>query len=677
MEDVALEYELVYTECELADERVESKPALIVYFDRHFERSEETGGIHQINLDEHNLQKVYKGVLTGKAITLMGDQIPETACIGFSSLAKRRNEFEMSTYTSAGSSHVQFGNILRTLRAGKTFEAELPLLMETTRMQGEPVEKGKILFKVKRLKLGKRVSMIPTNQCILGAPLSQIDSMLETFINRRVEQERRLPDTWPGISNVRAPMDISSSGLELTKRCAVPIEGNAMGEPVPTNVDYFQNAYERVMIRRNLDPARLDALDRPHQAEIMAEIVTFAAQSFDYISDTVDRSKRTKGPYDASLRMPFEDFTRMRPINGLAGGDCEDGNNLSEDIFNSFTGLPINGETHPHLKTLQEIAGHYTFFGTLATVHGAKADDDTEHIGAHMFGMLLPTHQVREALSRNSMGAQVLSQLPIPPAHTSAGLPTLFCEGTGRIRPMGPGPIVTVKEHVRAAAMEGLIGAGHPIKSFDPLIAERAFISKRMHSKGGLKIEIPHDYGASSSFYLGNLLFVTSKFIDLGYNVGAMICGQVNPETDTITRGATFVDIINQHENFTLIPCEPIPEPIMNVTREAVALRVPPAPFKLEWNKPMMGQEKHTALEKLKARVNGFGRTGQSPFGSVDIFMRPHQFNEASLKLMGDELAQLIPVYKVDYELEHITNELYTYRLRLFLDHEKTLQQIK
>lgn len=710
MEQVKVKYTLKYTKCELADERVESDPVLVLYYDRHFERSENDGGIHTLALDEHDLTKEYAGVLSGKAITLMGDSIPETACIGMTCYAKRRNEYENPCYTSAGTCHVRFGDIVQHFKKqpNKPFEAHLPLLMETTRLQGSPVRKGRLLFRVDSLDMGSHVSMVPMNQCILGAPLSQIDAVLENFINRRVANERRLEDTWPGITNVRAPMDISSAGIELTKRCCVPIEGFAMAERVPFNVEYFQNAYERTMIRRNLDPSMSSfaSIDRAHQAEIMAEVCCFGAQSFDYISDTVDRSKRTDGRrYDPSLKMPFEDFTRMRVVpahsqtddasikagistvamkntrvagEAMAAGDCEDGDGLNEDCFHGLSELGnLDAKKYPQLAVLKEIASHYTYFSTLATVHGAKAEDQTEHIGAHMFGMLIPTHQLRAALMTNNIGAQVLEQLPLPPAHTSAGLPTLFCEGTGRIRPMGPGPTLTVKECVRSAVVEGALDASHPIKNFDPLLAERMIVSKRMQSKGGFKVEIPHTYGVSSSFYLGHLLFVTSRFIDLGYNVGAMICGKIDPETREITRGATFVDILNQHENFALIPQEPIPEAVMNITREAVALQVPPHPFVLDKSKPMTGSEKHPVLERLKKRVNGFGRKGTSPFGSVDIFVREHQFSAASMARMGDELAQLNPVYKLDYELEHITNEMHNYRVRIFMDHERAVEMAK
>lgn len=667
MEDVSIDYELQYTLCELADERVENKPVLVAYYDTHFERSEANGGVHMLNLDEHDQSKVYRGTLKGKAKTLMGDSIPETACIGFASYAQRRNEYGMACYTNAGTAHVRFGDVLKAHQSGRVFSQEVPLLMETTRLQGEPVEKGRISFKVTNVRIGSHVRIKPANQCILGAPLVQIDRMLETFINRRVETERQMADTWPGIANVRAPMDISSAGIELTKNCFLPVEGFALAEPLEINVDYFQNAYERAMLRRNLDPVHsFDSMDKAHQAEVMAEVCTYAAQSFDYISDTVDRSSRTKGVYQATLRMPFEDFNNM---GTTLSGDCEDGSRLTQDIFGRLKNGPkVDAKKYPQLTQIQSLASRYTYFLTLATVHGAKAEDETEHIGAHMYGMLIPTHQLRRALQNNSIGAQVLSQLPIPAAESSAGLPTLFCEGTGRIRPLGPGPVLTVKETVQSAVIAGAI-KDHVPASYDPLIAERALVSKRMRSKGGLKVEIPHDFGMPSNFYLGNLLFVTNEFLDLGYNVGAMVCGQLDPVSGEITRGATFVDIINQHANFALVPCEPIPEPIVNVMREATALRAPPRPFVLDKTKPMSGLTVHPLLEQLKARVASFKRQGQSPFGSVDIFMRDHQFNAASLRRMGDELAQLGPVYKVDYELEHITNKIHQYRLRIFMDH--------
>lgn len=672
---IQVSYKLKYAECGLAPKFAECNPRLCMYYDTHVHRTEAGGGIVMIPLDEDHLEKEYSGTLKATAFT--GIAIPETACIGFACYAQRPNEAQNLCYINAGTAHIRLGDIAASFSRGQSYKVERPLLLQTTKLLGDVLEKGKLAIEITSFQMDGSARMVPMNQCILGASISQIDSMLNAFINRRVDHERRIKDTWPGISNVRAPMDISSAGIELTESSFIPIEGFAMAEPIEMNAAYLQNAYERVMVRRGLNPKHdFDSLERPYKAEVMAEVCCFAGQMYDYIPDQANANKRGKDNrvYHPEWVTGFEDMNNAATSEA---GDCEDTTDTNK---NGFAGLkstvPIDANAHPQLMELREIASHYTFFMTLATVHGAKADDQTEQIGAHMYGLLLPAHQIRAALKTNSIGDQVLAHLPIASSESSAGLPTLICEGTGRIRPMGPGPMLTVKETLRSAVIEGAITKDHPV-SYDPLIVERMLISRKIRSKNGMKTELPHDYGAPSNFYLGNLLLVTNEFIDKGYNVGAIICGQINRDSNQITRGATFVDIVNQHDDFALIPCEPIPQPIMNVMHESVALRAPPRPYVLDRSKPMSGVERHPLLEKLKSRVQGFKRTGTAPFGPVDVFMRDHQFNEALLKRMGDELSQIASVYKVDYELEHITNSMHTYRVSIFLDHEKARASVK
>lgn len=673
---VSVAFELEYVSCDLADERVESLPYLRTYFDAHFVRSEADGGIINTHLDEHDLGKVYEGTLTAH-VNARSAGLPETACIGFAAYAMRRNEYGMACYTEAGTSHVRLGDIIAGLRQhpGKPYEVERPLLMETARITGAPpLEKGRIRFRARTLQVGPAVTVIKASLCPLGAPMDVINAALSDFIEQRVNFEASLADTWPGIKNVRAPMDISSAGVELTQGCFVPIEGFALAEPDVCNVGYFQNALERSLKRRGLDVADMGALDVAHRAELAAELFTFAAESFDYISDSIDFSSRQRGAYDASLRAPAEIFSNM----GVSlSGDCEDGAKFIQTQRKAFMQLALDPKTHPELHELQQLSSQYVYFLTLATVHGAKAEDNTEHIGAHMFGLLLPKRQVKEALSLTPLGVQVSERLPLGNGAASSegelqgylALPTLFCEGTGRIRPLGTGPSVTVKSVVRSAIAAGVVDADHPL-SYDPLIAERRYVAMMMKSKGGLKTEIPHDFGAASPFYLGNLLGVTGDFMDLGFNVGAFIFGQHDAKSGTITRGAQFVDIINQTDRVALLPCAPIPLPIMAITREAAALRPPTRTFTYDPAKEVAGAAVHPEWERLKTAVANLGRKGTSPFGSVDLFVRPHQFNHASVDRMIADLVQMPLVYRVEVEREPITNDVCTYRVQLFVDQE-------
>lgn len=431
-----------------------------------------------------------------------------------------------------------------------------------------------------------------------------------------------------------------------------------MDEPLVMNEDYLLNAFERVLRRRNLDPATaLSNMDLAHKAEIMAEVCVFAAQSFTYFGDSYERhNRRTGEAYDATrMHNPFEHMQNM----GVAyAGDCEDGFKFILLVHSKFCDIKL---TDKRLLELQRIARSYIFFGVLATVHGAKAEDKTEHIGAHMYGILMPRYHVLEALKRTPDGARFEAALQtlINGVDKDDPLPTLFCEGTGRIRPLGTGPIVTLKHIVRSS-----LPANHP-GSYDPLYNERRYVSS-MRAKAGMKTEIPHDMGAESAFYLGNMIMITPAFLRMGFNLGSFICGKIDETSGEITRGVPFTDLVNQRSNMALVPMPALPEPVMAVTREAVALRVPSRPLTLTYNAPY--ERTHTELDRLKRGVAALKRNGTSPYGSVDIFMRPHQFNARTIDCFLDEIQRMPRIYKVDYEVERITDSLRTWRVMLYVD---------
>lgn len=680
-----IQYEIEYLSCELADERIESKPVLTTYFDAHFIRSESEGGVINTHLDEHDLDKVYEATLKAR-VPSGTTSVPITAAIGFAHYAQRRNEFGMACYTNAGTGHVKMVEILEAIeRKNGVFEKRIPLIMETTKLLGEPVKKGEILFRVKSVKKGNRVAFLPLDRCILGdntpSGLGSNAEMISEFIQRRVDFEAGMEDTWDGIKNVRAPMDISSAGIELTGTCFVPVEGFAICETLDINEEYFQNALERSMIRKGFTNPSVGfrALDIAHKAECLGEIVIYASQSFDYISDTVDLSKREpetkKGSKplisavrsDSYRRIGFEDF---HSIGVTASGDCEDGAKLGQLMFHNFRRLEIDAKKYPELKELQTIASDYAYFLTLATVHGARVNDGVEKVGAHMLGLLLPKDQIKASLSTTVEGKVWANRLPLE--QKSDALPTLFAEGTGRIRPLGTGPVklhslktTTIRNIIQNSLIES--NSTHPA-SYDPLFKERMYVSKYMNSRGGMKALISHDWGAESSFYLGNLLVVTSEFMEVGENLGAFVCGNVDREKGTITRGSKFVDLIRQVNTVALIPCEPVPPKIMDITREAATLRAPSRPFVLERDKIDPKSKTHPELERLKKSINGLKRTGEAPFGGVSTYMRKHQFNKASVDKMISNIIQMKAVFKVDYEFEAITTSLHQYRLIMYVD---------
>ena len=105
---------------------------------------------------------------------------------------------------------MRLDDVLAVLANGAVFDVELPLLMETTRLTGDPIEKGKIRVRAGAVRIGPRVKLIQARLMPLGSgSLDAINDALAALVQRRVEREMSMPDTWPGIKGVRMPMDIS------------------------------------------------------------------------------------------------------------------------------------------------------------------------------------------------------------------------------------------------------------------------------------------------------------------------------------------------------------------------------------------------------------------------------------------------------------------------------------
>jgi len=294
----------------------------------------------------------------------------------------------------------------------------------------------------------------------------------------------------------------------------------------------------------------------------------------------------------------------------------------------------------------------YTFLMTLSVVHGAKIGDQ-EGFGAHMYGLLVPIETLKIAMSKSKEGKQIVDQLNLTnepadvfvqgniPARASERVPFMFCEGTGKIDPIG---------------------------YKDPILEQRKYIAMHMRSVAGFKKEIPHEECGPSPFYYANLFAISDDLIEQGINVGGFVFATETPDGQ-VKRGAFFTDMLQQKENLVVIPQPVIPEQTMQIMREAISLFPPPRPLVLDKTKPLAGLAKHPEWEKFVKAVKSFNRSGPDTkfHPSVDCFVRPHQFNENVINMMIGEAAQMPLLYDAAYELEHITNDICTYRVRLWV----------
>lgn len=652
MRSVSLSYEFQYVECDLADKFAETLPVVQLFYDTHFERSERKGGIVSVPLDEDNADALYTGTLKAQVHRRRANRIPPTASIGLASWALRRNQFGFLCYIDAGTSHIKLGPVVEYFERNhrnEPYECELDLVLHTTAPMGPrgpqrtgSVEKGKLLFRVTSIDMDA-ISFLPPLQSPLSAPMEDVSQSLMGYIESCLEQQSRLKDTIPGTARIHAPMDISESGVELTESMYLPVTAYAMFETPRSNLGYWCNVFERVMARQGMQTRDFHDFDLDSKAMTMAQMMIFEAETFDYVSDEVDRNNRRQRSYDAAKRMGYENFG---DATRTTSGDCEDSACTIQMTFRSFAAFKFP-PGQKALIEMQNIARQYVPMLTLAVVHGAKAEDDENAPkGAHMYVTFLTKHQVQKALAKTPQGKQALQTLPWDhDVEANPELPTLFGEGTGMINPLG------VK---------------------DPLLPQKRYLAQA-GSLGGFKKEIPHERGAPSPFYLGNLLGITSEFFSRGGNVGGFVFGTVARKQGSrakITRGTYWTDVINQAETMALIPQPPINDTVMGIMREATALRVPPKAMVLN-KESALGSETNALLDRLVQGVASMNRKRGSGAGAtVDIFMRPHQFDDNTISAVLEDMYLLDRVWKVDYELEHVTDALFQYRVMFSVRNE-------
>lgn len=685
---VKLDFEVVYAECDLAPKHLESRPVLQMYLGAQFVRDADSGGVVNIHLDEDNLGKRYVGSLVGTLRRDLGATLPLNAPIGLCTYAVHRNDIGTPCYVDVGTSYALVGDVLTEVKRNGHYAHAHDMLLRQVAITGEePLKKGVINLRFTNVELGPRVQL-PSKLPALGtqalvleriAAMQAREQTASEYVRLTMEHEQRFPDSMPNVGRVRVPMDISQTGISTTGRMFMPIAAYAMVETPKSNADFFVNAFERVLARWNLKRSAYSSFDIRRKAGTMAAIIAYPVQSLDYIGDAhfsgagrtarklvgARPSRAYASPeqwvHEAAVHVPDEQMS-----NALiaASGDCEDLNTAAVAIFKAFLAAkfdPSNAE-HVPLLEMQAIAREYVPISALAVVHGAKIGDE-EGYGAHMYLPLLPRKQFLDGLARTSDGRAMLERMqPAPPipafasvsalqAGTEEPLPSLFIEGTGIIDTLG---------------------------YTDPILRQRREVAMHMPSLKGMKMEIPHEEKAPSPFYYAIMNGITDHFVHSeGINVAGFVVGQVNErynpripqQAHEMTRGAIFEDVLRLSDKLAIAPQPEIPGHVMQVIREANALRPPIPDQVLDRSKPITAPARDPHLDRLVSEVRAFGRAPppKPPANSVDVIMRPHQYGKTKIAQILKDAAGFENLYDVSYEVEPITNRTYTYRVRLWV----------
>lgn len=657
---VQFNFTLKYIECDLADKRVESHPVIQMFFTNQFVRDMETGGVVNIHLDEDHLKTKYNGSIIA-TLDRKHDTLPPMSGIGICSYALHRNDYSHSCYVNVGTSHVFTGQVLDEVGKRGYYDHNHELIMRTVVVSGlEPIKKGVIELRINSIELGHGIKFAATRgQSVLQAPIASIESNLTAYVQSCMDVETRIPDLLQHTDRMRAPMNLSEVGVEFSGGAFLPAASFAMIDAPKSNAEFWRNGYQVVMSRRNLTHADYHDFTDHEKLRTAALMICYTVQSFDYIGDAVELGTRFEKVFRRQ-HVGTDEFSKGVSL----AFDCEDGANM---MITGFKGLGQVNDFDPvqdaHLIEMRQmLIDDYFPIMTLSAVHGAKIGDQ-EGLGAHMYGIMLPKHYVESGLKKTITGRQLLERMEpaVAPIGDSMrpGLkkdretrPVLILEGTGIYDPIG-------------------LPVGAPTK-----YQQYKYIAMNMPSLNIIKSEIPRIEYADSPFYYAQITALSGELIEQGINVGDFILGTANPKYNPadrrnaheMWRGHLFTDLIRCADNFAVMPKPEIPESTMAIIREANAFSSPPRPLVIDRTKPMAGKDKHPLFDKFVNAVASFKRKqGNKAAGSVDKIFRPHQFNENFINKLIGEAAGAGQVWAAEYVVEHITNTVYNYRLKLFV----------
>lgn len=587
----------------------EKQPIVKCYLDARWDREPTT-----IHLVKGGPQAV---TVNGKISTKVKN-LPPLAAIGFASFAWRKNECGNPCLMDTGTTHIFLTDVVNQLKKAPTYTTELKFRLHT--VQG--YEKGavKVTFNREDFQLGLEVSNY------VGNEFEQIGNLSVDYINSTYQQGQQMRDTFRGTERMRMPYDMSESGVESTGGKPLPAAAYVLSEIPKSNIGYWCNAYETVMKRDELNPKEWNRLNLVGKARATILTITYMSQYLDYIGDSIDRNVRGQA-YQKELVEPTENFGD--PLTTYSG-DCEDLATGELQVYNAFTTFNFPKD-EPRWKEMQQLASYYIPPLSLDVVNGQQVNN-VSSLGAHMNDNFIPLHQFRDAMPVEGRDELPWNDANFPPEFKT--LPFMIGEGTGMYEPLGTN---------------------------NPVAAQMAYVY-RCPSLEGFKKPISHKVGQVGSFFVGSLEGMTDYFYRRGHY--APLTFWYADRNRGNSRGVSYTDMINKPESLAIVPQPFISKKLMNHVEEVIKLRVPPKPLYL---KEHHKREKNKHLDALCEGIAQLKREPGPPYQRVPVYVRPHQINAVQGSKILTDFKKLDRIWKVDYQLENITDEIWGYRMLVYV----------
>lgn len=599
----------------------EQAPVLDCFLDARWERD-----VSRIQLNE-SVQKV---ILSGQ-LDRNTQNIPNTAAIGFASWAWRKNEFGHPCLMDAGVTHVYMKDIEQGIKRSQHYTVDMPLVMYVA--QGLCKSVIRLDFHEDDFQLN-----VSIDRSISAAAVSNVGAHMVDYINSTLFEEQKMPDTIPGTERMRVPFDYSESGIQSTNGEPLPAAAYVLSETPKTNTMYWENVHETVMKRDNADWNQLNLHGRARATVLM---VAYCAQYLDYIADTFDRRNKRLAKHAQTIGRALKEEPGENFGNSFStwSGDCEDlatGIAQAKNAFERHT-FP-KGIQYDKFRDMQAISKSYVNPLSLDAVRGMQVNQ-VASVGAHMNDNFIPIDQFVGELQKTREGREILKTLPVPKNYIK-DLPFMIGEGTGMYEPLGfKNPRLGVMKYVYQAP-----------------------------SLQAFKKPISHERDTVGSFFIGSLVGMTDYFYRLGAKQPLTFWYCTEQNNGLLTRGALYDDMIQHPDRVAYRPQAPIPKQVMGLIEEAIKLRVPPRPLTLT------EREKHKTnphLDFVASAVSKLNRKSGPLHMNAPVYIRPHQINQKAASAMAQDFTRLRNVWKVDYNLERITDEIWGYRMMVYVNQEQ------
>jgi len=185
-------------------------------------------------------------------------------------------------------------------------------------------------------------------------------------------------------------------------------------------------------------------------------------------------------------------------------------------------------------------------------------------------------------------------------------------------------------------------------------------------SLNSFKKPILHKQRETGPFFLGSLVGMTDYWYRRGCPTphGFWYC--TKQSANVCKRGTLYQDMMSGADNIA-VKLHPTPSTqVMKTIDTAISRRIPPRPLIL--TNEGGGHERNKHLDHVSAKVSEFKRAQGPSKQYVPLYVRPHQLNEGLASMMVSNFRRLDRIWKVDYDLENITNDIWGYRVKIFVN---------